>query len=106
MLHEGRWFPGSAWEPTAARALPRESIRHCVGLQREAEPRKAAHSQAEPGNEECLALQHNLHFRTGRAQGRLLKSLGRDVDLDVQPVAIVVALERISDKPVRQFLPT
>jgi hypothetical protein len=32
------WFPGSAWEPAAFEALPRESLRRRIGPEREAEP--------------------------------------------------------------------
>src|SRR5947209_3979292 len=39
------WFPGSAWEPRAREALPRE-----------AEPHTAVRSQAEPGNEMSEAV--------------------------------------------------
>jgi hypothetical protein len=48
------WVPGSAWDPTAARLCLANRQGNAERHMREAEPRTAARSQAEPGNEAFL----------------------------------------------------
>jgi hypothetical protein len=48
------WVPGSAWDPTAARLCLANKQDTAPRQPCEAEPRMAARSQAEPGNEAFL----------------------------------------------------
>jgi hypothetical protein len=53
--YHGLWFPGSAWEPTAARlglAWSRADGRRSL---------QEVRSQAEPGNENVRPPSHNSH---------------------------------------------
>ena len=46
-----RWFPGSAWEPTASAALRRGIIHDAAGLTARGGASRAVRFQVEPGNE-------------------------------------------------------